>query len=424
EGRPCRRSAQGLVPHATECEDTLVVSKFISSLALAASLPIFAVGCTSTTAKAPNQQSWYEKLGSSVKSGTDKMTAAIAPKQPSFKDQPLPSPNGKAGPNVLKLDDIPGGGFFYDTQSAPRRLYFRLPAGAKIADCKLELPLNTGFYVSDDYVTVRNIASKYSQDDGFAGFWGQGVVFENINGSYNCDQGISFHGTSTTTIDGGLFERNGGCGIADVMACITVYRGVTVRNNMIAGALLAGHAHAMLGCRVYGNYRIQVETQRDTSTNLSDCLIAGEGPDKGTGASIVNGRMNHCTVVNCQTGVQVSRGAKISNCVFSQIGGNLITVDKDALSCFELSRTILDLGKVTFGGQKLDKDSWAQAAAQLAFASNIILDSPKLRAPGYLLPADSPHYKAGEYGAVPGCHVGEYKDWAPTGGAKEAVPHP
>jgi len=74
--------------------------------------------------------------------------------------------NGKPGPNVLKLDDIPAGGFCYDTQSSPRRLYFRLPRSAKINDCKLELPLNTGFYVSDDYVTVRNIASKYSQDDG------------------------------------------------------------------------------------------------------------------------------------------------------------------------------------------------------------------------------------------------------------------
>jgi len=57
--------------------------------------------------------------------------------------------NGKPGPNVLKLDDIPAGGFFYDTQSSPRRLCFRLPAGARLADCKLELPLNRGFYVSD-----------------------------------------------------------------------------------------------------------------------------------------------------------------------------------------------------------------------------------------------------------------------------------
>ncbi|MCY3017957.1 MAG: hypothetical protein NTW87_02855 [Planctomycetota bacterium] len=47
-------------------------------------------------------------------------------------------------------------------------------------------------------------------------------------------------------------------------------------------------------------------------------------------------------------------------------------MDKDALSSFGLSRAILDLGKVTFGDRKLDKDSWAQAAPQLKFAANII----------------------------------------------------
>jgi hypothetical protein len=183
--------------------------------------------------------------------------------------------NGQPGPHVRDPAAIPQGGFFYDTTSSPRRLYFRLPPGRTIGDCRVELPIHLGVYVSDDYVVVRNLASKYSADDGFSGFWAQGVVLANVSGSFNCDQGISFHGTSGTLIDGGLFERNGGCGIADVMSCVTIYRNVVVRDNMIMGALLDGFAHSLLNCRFYGNYETQVRA--GASVNLTGCLIAGNG---------------------------------------------------------------------------------------------------------------------------------------------------
>ena len=160
--------------------------------------------------------------------------------------------NGKPGLNVLKLEELPPGGFFYDTQSetvkelaGQRCLFFRLPAGKQLSGCAVELPLNKGIYVSDDYVTVCNIGSRYSQDDGFAGFWGQGVVLRNIHACFNCDQGVSFHGNSTTLIEGALIERNAGCGIVDVMSCTTVYRNVTVRENYPSGALFQGFAHAI-----------------------------------------------------------------------------------------------------------------------------------------------------------------------------------
>ena len=217
--------------------------------------------------------------------------------------------NGKPGTNVTKLADLPPGGFFYDHRAKPRCLYFRLPAGARIEECTVELPLNEGILVTDDYVVLRNLVSKYAIDDGFGGFWGIGVIFENCNGSFNCDQGISLHGTSVTLIDGGLYERNGGCGIADVMSSFTVYRNVVVRDNLISGAYFAGLGHSMLNCRLYGNWSPQINACGDCIVSLVNCLVAGSlepgggayiekgriDPGGGVGIQIERGRIDHCT---------------------------------------------------------------------------------------------------------------------------------
>ena len=320
--------------------------------------------------------------------------------------------NDKPGPNVLKLEEIPAGGFFYDTQAKPRTLYFRLPAGGKLADCRVELPLNRGVYVSDDYVVVRNLASIYSQDDGFAGFWGQGVVLQNVNGSFNCDQGISFHGTSSTLIDGGLFERNGGCGIADVMSCITVYRNVTVRDNLISGALFQGVAHSMINCRLTGNDQMQVDVNRGATINLTNCLILGESPEKGTGINMENGRLDHCTIANCRTGVRMLRSGSFDNSIITQCHGSLVEVVEAALPAFQLDKSLLDLGCAVFGKAKVDQAGWAEFVKTFKAGTTTLIGSPGLDA-AFQLPSDSPYLKAGSYNSALGCRLPEVKAWAP-----------
>jgi tetratricopeptide (TPR) repeat protein len=70
-------------------------------LALAAGLPVFLTGCATSTFKQPGvQQNWLEKTTSSVKSGSSKMVAAIAPKKNSYTD-PTPPPSGKPGAGVF-----------------------------------------------------------------------------------------------------------------------------------------------------------------------------------------------------------------------------------------------------------------------------------------------------------------------------------
>ncbi len=334
--------------------------------------------------------------------------------------------NGKPGPHSQDLDGIPVGGFFYDAAARPRRLYFRLPQGAAVADCNVEMPINRGVYVSDDYVVVRNLASKYSQDDGFAGFWGQGVVFQNINGSYNCDQGISFHGTSTTFVDGGLFEHNGGCGIVDVMSSVTVYRNVTVRDNLPIGALFNGHAHTMLGCRIYRNKGWQVEAGRKTAINLTNCLIDGSdanGP-RWSGVQADIARLDHCTIVNCATGVRWTQCGSIENSIIAQCTGAAIVVAKPALGLVGVRKTLLGLGTITLDDRKIDRAKWDDAVKDLKEFKDILLDPPALVGPVYRLPEDSPHYRAADSNMVLGAVVKEFAGWNGPSPSTQPEPHP
>ncbi|MDP2990840.1 MAG: right-handed parallel beta-helix repeat-containing protein [Kiritimatiellota bacterium] len=311
--------------------------------------------------------------------------------------------NGQPGSNVLTLAAIPAGGFFYDTQSSPRRLHFRLPAGKKLEECIIELPLNQGVFVSDDYVVVRNLRSAYSQDDGYAGFWGQGVVFQNVDGSFNCDQGISLHGTSTTLIDGGLFERNGGCGIADVGSCVTIYRNVIVRNNMIEGAFFDGLAHAMLGCRIYDNYQLQVGA-RGGILNLSHCVVMGDviATNKGVGVSIGKGRLDHTTILNCRTGIAVAGGdVSVKNSVITDCD-NLLSVMARATSDFSMAKSLINLGTAVFGGDVVTTTNWAAYAESHKRVSDNAVEAVVLKPPFYAVPTNSPNYTMADYGLVVG----------------------
>jgi len=334
--------------------------------------------------------------------------------------------DGQPAPHVRDLAALPPGGFFYDTQSSPRRLYFRLPAGKKLADCAIELPLNAGLFVDDDYVVVRNLASKYSQDDGFAGFWGIGVIFENCNGSFNCDQGMSLHGTSVTVIDGGLYERNGGCGIADVMSSFTVYRNAVIRDNMIAGALFAGLGHSLLSCRLYGNYGLQVNAGTGCALNMTNCLVIGTSADGAAdGVSMEIGRLDHCTIVNCGTGVWVAKSGSIANSVVANCAGSLVTVDKAAVGSFRMWKTVLAAGTVVYGTQRATPANWDEFANSVTWAKvNNILTDLKLEAPLYALPQDSPYLKAADYDTTPGATLGPYAGWKPREDAAFAHPHP
>jgi hypothetical protein len=260
-------------------------------------------------------------------------------------------------------------------------------------------------------VTVCNIGSRYSQDDGFAGFWGQNVVLRNIYAAFNCDQGVSFHGNSSTLIDGALIERNGGCGIVDVMDCTTIYRNTTVRDNYPGGVLFQGFAHAMYGCRITGNRGTQIDVGKGAAVSLINCLILGGGPATGGNAVRMEfGRLDHCTILNSPVGVAVTVGGSVRNSIISNCA-TVVSVDKNARARFSVGKTILALGQASFGEQKVDAAGWAEFVGTCKGATGAIIDNPVLEEPLYLLPKDSPHAKAGDNGSTPGAHLTPFKEW-------------
>ncbi len=318
--------------------------------------------------------------------------------------------DGIAAPHVRTLATLPQGGFFYDIRSRPRRICFRLPAGKTLADCRIELPLNQGVFVADDdYVVVRNLASKYSQDDGFAGFWGIGVVFENCNGSYNCDQGISLHGTSVTVIDGGLYERNGGCGIADVMTSFTVYRNVTIRDNKINGALFQGIAHSLLNCRVSGNESPQVKVENDSALVMENCLL--DGGNGGTGIELERGKLNHCTIVNCAKGIVVLKTAVINNSVIANCTEALVEIRPGALNATQLKQTLLWDGALVCGTERITFEGWEAFVKTAKWVDGALWANPQIEAPLYGLTQKSPYFTWGQYARTPGAVLPPWTGW-------------
>lgn len=77
-----------------------MANKHFHSLAFAVSLSVLCGGCASPTFKPPMQQTFMDKLSSSVKSGTSKVAAAVMPKKTPM-GSPVSSPNGKPGPNLF-----------------------------------------------------------------------------------------------------------------------------------------------------------------------------------------------------------------------------------------------------------------------------------------------------------------------------------
>lgn len=313
--------------------------------------------------------------------------------------------NGKPGPNVVKLDDLPPGGFFYDVKRTiqkdlPRCLFFRLPENKELKDCVVELPQNDGIFINDDYVTVQNIGSCYGVEDGFHGWSGQNVVFRNIHSFCNSEQGMSFHSIGTTFVDDGLIENNGGSGIVDVMSSMSVYRNVTVRNNSPLGVIFKGVAHAMYDCKIEKNGGTQILIEKNTAANLVNCLIVAM--PNTIGVDMDNARLERCTIVNANLGVKVTTGVKIANSIIADCKINL-AISVAALENTSLTGTILGDGKIEIGGKLVAQADWTTAAKGVKTEELVFANAPMtLVGPLYLLSPDSPYAKKNKTGFYPG----------------------
>ena len=105
--------------------------------------------------------------------------------------------NGKAAPNLLdreSLEKTPNG-FWWNKKE--RKVLYHLPAGKQLADLKIQLPANYGFYIHRSHTIVRNFTMMFSWNDGFdAAETPKHAMYVNCLAYNSCGQGMSIHDAS------------------------------------------------------------------------------------------------------------------------------------------------------------------------------------------------------------------------------------
>jgi hypothetical protein len=167
-------------------------------------------------------------------------------------------------------------------------LYIKLPDGKTPDDIKVETLVDSiGVGVESDYVTVKNIRAQYTGGDCYDTVWKKNIVFDNVEGSYAMDQGISHHG-SEVTVKNSWFHHNAGCGIVDVNMpngmCKSTYINCLIEDNPYRGGVeLRGYEHEMINCIVRNG---GIAICRTAKAKIKNCLIIGPETPKGNNRGI------------------------------------------------------------------------------------------------------------------------------------------
>jgi hypothetical protein len=325
--------------------------------------------------------------------------------------------NGKPAPHAESLVAIQPGGFFLNINEHPVRIRFRLPAGKRIEDCRIDVPGNHGVIINDDHVVIRNLASMYSSDDGFSTFLASSVVFHNVYGAFNCDQGLSLHNSTSGLIEGGLFERNGGCGIADVMNTQTAYIQAVVRRNMVAGFWLAGASHNIQSCLISDNRGPQAVVCDGTRANVINAVVIGR--DRIDAAQVgveIQGdaRLDHCTVTHCSVGVRGNGKIALTDSLFADCAEAHVLKAGGSPPSFE--RLLLDpAGTVVIGTNKvmLAGDDWRQGGPMAGLLKTCFVEKVLMTDPSRGLPDGHPLVQAGANRTRLGATIVPRDAWRP-----------
>jgi hypothetical protein len=226
--------------------------------------------------------------------------------------------DGKDGINCRKKEDLKPFSYFLfkKNKKAPlhNTLYIKLPEGKTPDDIKVVTLVDPlGINVGGDYVTIKNVRAQYTGGDCFDSANAKGVVFDNVEGSYAMDQGISHHGTEVT-VKNSWFHHNAGCGIVDVWpACRSIYINCLIEDNPYRGGVeLLGGEHEMIDCIVRNG---SLSIGRKAKAKIKNCLIINGGIicSSPSPVEIVN-----CTLYKSKKGIGGwgQRDMKISNCAF------------------------------------------------------------------------------------------------------------
>jgi hypothetical protein len=187
--------------------------------------------------------------------------------------------DGKAAPNCKDLENLKKtpGGFWWN--KAQRKVMFHLPENKKLADLKIELPANSGFYILAPHVIIRDFYCIFSWNDGFdtAGL-GYDGIYRNCIAVNNCGQGFSCHAVGSTLYEDCAAVRCNSSGTCDVDQSYSRYmRCIFLDNTYEAGVHTRHYSQHYYGdCIIAGNIPFEQLWVFDASSqNFYNCLIEG-----------------------------------------------------------------------------------------------------------------------------------------------------
>lgn len=239
------------------------------------------------------------------------------------------------------LDDLPPDSHCWTTNG----VWFRPAVGRTLADYSLLGTLRTSGVVILDgsYITVSELTCERFANDGFNVHGGsRGLIFENIVGRHNGDDGFSVHEDVDVTVHKGFFHDND-FGVQDVNASQSVYHGLLVESNRVAGLDFYGGYHGVFDSEVRGNGQRQV----GVSGNLAEHLgFSADNPlctglaflknvkvsGGGTGAKVASGSrlvLSGCVVEDLAVGVDVA-AAGVCHAVWTAIRACSVTPVRQA----------------------------------------------------------------------------------------------
>ena len=258
--------------------------------------------------------------------------------------------DGKRQKNCLSKDELKKtpGAFWWSRSE--KSLYYNPPAGKTLADLRIELPSNSGFYVVADHVRVENFVMILSFNDGFdTNGRPRQVMFRNCVAVDNCGQAFSCHHTGTVSYEDCVAVRCASSGACDVHYSNSNYnRCVFVDNVFEAGVFAANFsAHTYSDCIIANNRPFEQVWQHQNSRMFFDnCIISGCS-DSNALVTLRHGSLSflQCTLVNASSlnfnGPSDNRGSiQLENCVVANMSRHLISIPQGKESSFRLAGNV------------------------------------------------------------------------------------
>ena len=271
--------------------------------------------------------------------------------------------DGKRTTNCLSKDELKKTPNAFWWSRKEKSLYYNPPAGKTLADVKIELPSNSGFYVHADHVRVENFVMILSFNDGFdTNDDPRNVIYRNCAAIDNCGQAFSCHGTGLVFYEDCVAVRCASSGACDVHFSNSNYSRCVFVDNVFEGGVAGADvsAHTYTDCLIANNTPFEQIWQNQWSRMFfNNCVIAGAS-DKKAIAFYRHGSLTfkQCTIVNGSVlnwGMKDNRGSiRVENCILANMKKALFDIPAGKQDAFRLAGNLY-CGKtgILVGGKML-----------------------------------------------------------------------